>query len=187
MKVIAFISKKGGCGKSTTVSALGLYLAEAGGKRVAVQDMEINGLSSTFVRKTQHPLLTLYEDGEEYDYVLIDTEGNIDTPEMAEVERLADLIVIPTALTPPDIMKAYETEQLLSDHSKTRLLQVSVRTNTNAWRDRRHSFDAFKSKRLKTAIRQRTAYQYFLTDGWGGLKRDRGAMKELKSLAKELK
>ena len=184
MKVIAFINKKGGCGKTTLISALGLYWAVRAGKRVAIQDMEVDGGSTAFVEMAAHPNLSVYESGESYDFVLVDTEGNISGAELEEVEAVADRIVVPIALTPLEIAKTYETTALLSQPKKARLLINRVRINTTAWKQRDHSLAAFSVKPLKTFVKHRTAYANFLIDGWSALNRD--AIHELEKLAWEL-
>ena len=186
MKVIALLNKKGGCGKSTIACALGAYWAERAGKQVAIQDMEVNGISSSFVRHIGHPNLSVYESGRDYDYVLIDTEGNISTRELATVESYADQVVIPLKLTAADLKKVYETEQILSAPQKANILFTMVRTNTNAWRDRERSLEAISIEPLKSIIGLRSAYEYMLLDGWGAISNDRKALEELEALAWEV-
>lgn len=187
MKIIAFLNKKGGCGKSTMICALALYWAHRGNKRVAVQDMEVDGLSSTFVEHTGHPNLTLYEDGQDYDYVLIDAEGNLSDEELAEIEAHSDQIIIPIKITPADIAKTYQTSLLVSDPKKARILFNLVRTNTVAWRNREKAMTDVKIRRLKNFVKLRSAYEYMLVDGWSALAQDGEAVRELEKLAKELK
>lgn len=184
MTVYSFVNKKGGCGKSTLVCALSLYWAERAGKRVAVQDMEIDGGSSRFVAYIDHPNLTLYRPGETYDFVLIDTQGGADRDELAQVEALSDRVLIPLLLAPLDIAKAYETSQLLSDPANARLLINQVRTNTTAWKSRKDTLKAIPVKPLNHHVTRRTAYANLLIDGWGAL--NRPALDELEQLAWEL-
>ncbi len=186
MKVIAFLNKKGGCGKSTLICALGTYWAERKGKHVAVQDMEVGGLSGSFVKHIDHPNLSLYEPGQDYDYVLIDTEGNLSNEELAQIEEYADQVIIPIKLTAADIKKLYETSQQLSAPKKARVLINLVRTNTTAWRDREHSLKAIPLKQLKSFVKLRSAYEYLLVDGWPAIAHDRKAFTELETLAGEL-
>lgn len=186
MKVIAFLNKKGGCGKSTLVCALGTYWADRAGKRVAVQDMEVEGLSASFVTNLAHPNLTLYENGVEYDYVLIDTEGNLSDAELQQVEGIAQQIVIPIKLTAADIAKVHTTAGHLTDSKKARLLVNMYRENTTAWRDREHSLKNIPLKRLKGSVRLRSAYEYLLIQGWSAIANDRKALDELEALAWEL-
>ena len=184
MRVISFINKKGGCGKSTLVCALGLYWAERARKRVAVQDMEVNGGSGSFVAYANQPGLTLYEPGERYDYVLIDTQGGAPQDELAEVESFSDRVVVPLLLAPLDIAKAHETAALLSEPGKARVLLNQVRVNTTAWRDREEVLSTLPIGALKTHVTRRTAYANLLIDGWSALNRD--ALDELEHLAWEL-
>ena len=184
MTIIAFVNKKGGSGKTTLTCALGMYLAERAGKRVAIQDMEVNGGSSSFVEHAEHPNLVLYENGREYDYVIIDTQGSSDADELQEVEAFADFVIVPFRFTPLEIAKVQETEALLKHPEKARLLFTRVSVNTSAWRDHESYLSAFTLKPLKSYIRQLTAYEYFLVDGWKALGRD--AIEELEALAWEV-
>lgn len=178
------MSKKGGVGKSTITCALALYLAERGGKRVAVQDMDLNESSSSFVQHVQHPYLSQYDPDIDYDYLLIDSEGNISPDELEQVEEVADLVIIPMALTPLDIAITYATEQVLSEPAKARLLLNKVRTNTTAWRHRADALSEFHISPLRTHIVRRTCYSNFLTSGWRAL--DKAAIGELEGLAWEV-
>ena len=184
MRVISFVNKKGGCGKSTLVAALSLYWAERANKRVAVQDMEVDGGSSSFVEHVEHPNLSLYESGESYDYVLIDTQGGLMDEELKQVEAFSDLVIVPVLLAPLDIAKAYETAERLHEPEKARVLINQVRHNTTAWRDRESALAAIPLQPLDGHITRRTAYANLLLDGWGALNRD--ALDELERIAWEV-
>ena len=184
MRVLSFVNKKGGCGKSTLVCALGLYWAERAQKRVAVQDMEINGGSGSFVEYAEHPNLSLYEEGGDYDFVLIDTQGGVTDSELKQVEDFSDRVIIPLLLAPLDIAKAVETAELLHEPEKARLLVNHVRHNTTAWRDRESVLEAIPVPVLGSHITRRTAYANLLIDGWSALNRE--ALDELERLAWEV-
>lgn len=184
MRVLSFVNKKGGCGKSTLVCALGLYWAERAQKRVAVQDMEVNGGSGSFVDYVGHPNLSLYEEGQEYNYVLIDTQGGITNAELKQVEAFSDSVIVPVLLAPLDIAKAVETTELLHQPEKGRLLINQVRTNTTAWRDREAAMQVIPLPLLDSYITRRTAYANLLIDGWSALNRE--SLDELERLAWEV-
>ncbi|MDT0633198.1 ParA family protein [Rubrivirga sp. S365] len=184
MRVISFVNKKGGAGKSTSVCALALYWVERARKRVAVQDMELDGGSSSFVEHIGHPNLAHYEDGDTYDYVLIDTQGGASDAELAEVERSSDLVVIPLLLAPLDVAKAVETAAKLHRPERARLLLNQTRANTTAWRDRARVLDAVPVAPLESHLTRRTAYANLLVDGWSALSRE--ALTELEALAWEV-
>ena len=184
MRVISFVNKKGGAGKSTSVCALALYWAERARKRVAVQDMELDGGAGRFVDHIGHPNLTEYEAGGHYDYVLIDTQGGASDAELAEVERFSDLVVVPVLLAPLDIAKAVETAERLEKPEQARVLLNQVRHNTTAWRDRAQALEAVPLQVLDGYLTRRTAYANLLVDGWSALHRD--ALSELETLAWEV-
>lgn len=178
------MSKKGGVGKSTLVCALGLYLAERAGKRVAILDREVGGGSSAFVRFAGHDRLTEYERGQVYDFEIIDSPGNVSDKDLANLEITSDLVIIPLEITPLDIAKTYTTIGKLQQPEKARLLINKVRTNTTAWRERDDNLSGLEISVLRTAIHRRTCYTKFLVNGWQELNRE--AISELERLAWEV-
>ena len=78
MKSIAFVNKKGGCGKSSLVCLLALYWGYRKRKRVAISDLDPQGSSEAFAKYMSDPHISIYDGGGVYDYVLIDTATQFD-------------------------------------------------------------------------------------------------------------
>ena len=116
MRVLAFVTQKGGSGKTTLCINLATA-AGADGRRVLVLDMDPQGTAEAWYqdRESAWPKLARVRAGEldqalalaraqAFDHVLIDTPGR-DEPSVAAAVRAADFCVVPCRPTPAD-MKA---------------------------------------------------------------------------------
>src|SRR3712207_6735645 len=114
MKVITFVTQKGGSGKSTLCISLAIAAQEAGAS-VCILEMDRQATVSDWAehRQRESPEVaqidaTQLEDilqrlqGSAYDYVFIDTPG-VDSPGTLSAIRAADLCVIPCRPTPADL------------------------------------------------------------------------------------
>lgn len=178
------MNKKGGCGKSSLVCLLALYWGERKGRRVAITDQDSQGSSEAFVLHRESPIITLYEKGGEYDYVLIDTPGGISSRELSSIVSLSDLIIIPLSLSPTDIRSSAETAGLIHAPQKTRLLFNRVNTRTRAFKGKGSIAKAIGLKPFKSYLGNRVAYSYALVEGWGALKGK--SVEELTQFAEEI-
>jgi len=116
MRVIAFVTQKGGSGKSTLTFCCAVA-AEEKKKRAIILDMDPQGTATIWFkdRESETPTLACIKSSEltdaiikakkaGYDLVFIDTPGR-DEPATAAAIRAADLCIIPCRPTPGD-MKA---------------------------------------------------------------------------------
>jgi chromosome partitioning protein len=114
MKAVAFVTQKGGSGKSTLCVSLAVAAQEAG-KSVCILEMdrqatisdwaELRGAETPEVAQidaTQIEAVLQRLQGGEYDYVFIDTPG-IDSPGALSAIRAADLCIVPSRPTPADL------------------------------------------------------------------------------------
>ena len=114
MKSIAFVTQKGGSGKSTLCINLAVAAQEAGAS-VCILDMDRQATISDWaeLRGDQSPEVAQIDasqlDGvlarladSHYDYVFIDTPG-VDSPGTLSAIRAADLCVVPSRPTPADL------------------------------------------------------------------------------------
>ncbi len=184
MKIISFVNRKGGCGKSSLVCLLALYWAERGGKSVAISDLDPQGSSGAFVEHIGHQNISAYDDAAEYDYVLIDTPGGIEKGDLHSVVSVSDLIVIPLSLSPTDIRSSADTAGSIGEIRKCRLLFNMVNTRTNAFKGRGATSEAIGVSPLERYLSRRIAYAYALVDGWGALHSK--SIAELEQLAEEI-
>jgi chromosome partitioning protein len=114
MRTIAFVTQKGGSGKSTLCINLSIAAQEAG-RSVCILEMDRQATVSDWaetregdgpevaqVEATQLDAVVERLRGSGYDYVFIDTPG-IDSPGTLSAIRAADLCVVPCRPTPADL------------------------------------------------------------------------------------
>ena len=114
MKAIAFVTQKGGSGKSTLCINLAIAAQEAG-RSVCILEMDrqatitewaehrdLEGPEVAQIDATQLDDVVTRLRGFDYDYVFIDTPG-VDSPGTLSAIRAADLCVIPCRPTPADL------------------------------------------------------------------------------------
>jgi len=184
MKIITFVNRKGGCGKSSLSCLLALYWAQRKGKQVAIKDYDPQGSSQAFVDLINNPNIIPYQGSEDFDFLLIDTPGGIKQRDLNELVQLSDRIIIPLCLSPTDIRSSAETAKLIANPQKTRLLFNQVDTRTSAFKDRASYAKAIGLQPLKSYLSKRIGFTYALIDGWGALSRK--CVEELEQLAKEI-
>jgi chromosome partitioning protein len=114
MKTIALVTQKGGSGKSTLCVNLAVAAQEAGAS-VCILEMDRQATISDWaeVRKSDSPEVAFIEANQleavltrlaecDYDYVFIDTPG-VDSPGALAAIRAADLCIVPSRPTLPDL------------------------------------------------------------------------------------
>jgi chromosome partitioning protein len=114
MKTIAFVTQKGGSGKSTLCIDLAVAARQAG-KAVCILEMDRQATISdwTELRKSEPPEVALIDATQiaavltrlaehDYDFVFIDTPG-VDSPGTLAAMRAADLCIVPSRPTPADL------------------------------------------------------------------------------------
>lgn len=184
MKIITFVSRKGGVGKSTLTCLLALHWAHQKGKRTGIKDYDAQGSSQAFVNLIAHPNIATYTGGEDFDFLLIDTPGGINQKDLNELVGLSDKVIVPLCLSPTDIRSSTETAKLITDPTKTRLLFNQVDARTSAFKDRSDYAATIGLKPLKNFLSKRVGFSYALIDGWKAL--NKKCVEELAQLAKEI-
>jgi chromosome partitioning protein len=114
MKTIAFVTQKGGSGKSTLCIDLAVAARQAG-KAVCILEMDRQATISDWaeLRKSEPPEVALIDATQiaavltrlaecDYDHVFIDTPG-VDSPGTLAAMRAADLCIVPSRPTPADL------------------------------------------------------------------------------------
>lgn len=186
MKIVTFVNRKGGCGKTTLVCLLALYWGEKK-KTVAIRDLDPQGTSAAFVENIEHPRISLYEEDADCDFILVDTLGGIRERDLRALVDLSDLVLIPFGLSPTDMRATGQTGRLIDEFGespKSRLIFNKVKTVTTVFRDRKNYADLMGIKALKSYLVDRVAYKHALVDGWSSV--NRTAKDELAKLAKEV-
>lgn len=114
MKSIAFVTQKGGSGKSTLCINLAVAAQQAG-RSVCILEMDRQATASDWAsqRQAATPEVAQIDEvgldpvleglrGSDYDYVLIDTPG-VDSQGTLAAIRAADLCIVPCRPTPADL------------------------------------------------------------------------------------
>jgi len=131
-----------------------------------------------------HPYIRLYKEGDDFDYLLVDTPGGIRKKDLTELVEISDLVIAPLSLSPTDIRSSAETAQLINAPAKTRLLFNQVNIQTTAFRERERFAQAIGLNCLNSYLSKRIAFTYALVEGWKVL--NPKAVAELEQLAKEI-
>lgn len=125
MRVIAFVTQKGGTGKSSLAVSLAVA-AQEGGRRVTIIDLDPQGTAGNWYqrREAETPLVAALEPRQlvaalaglakqKCDLVIIDTAG-VDAPGAAEAMKAADLCIIPARPSVADIEASRPTIRTLA-------------------------------------------------------------------------
>lgn len=128
VKIISFISRKGGTGKTTNAINLSTMLVNLGYKAVLVEtdtNYTLNTLRKMEVFKSKakdHSLFRIMgsaderiiEDlealrGEDLDFIIVDSAGKTTDGNIKKLCIESDLIIVPTSLTQNDLLVTYQT------------------------------------------------------------------------------
>lgn len=178
MRVITFITQKGGAGK-TTLTVNCAVAAEQRGKRVLILDLDAQASAEGWYqdREAETPLLVRVGSWElpeaiakarnaKFDYVMIDTPGR-DEPATTAAVRAADFCIIPCRPTPVDLKATPPTVATINRLDKQ---AVFVMTQTPARGERvREAEVGLAMLGIVCPIRivSRTAYQDAQGSGLG--------------------
>jgi chromosome partitioning protein len=127
-KVISFISRKGGTGKTTNAINLATTLHHMGKKVVLVEtdaNYTLNTLRKMEVFKSQDSKngfeilgsqdkdvaqeLSSIRDSRKTDYVIVDSAGKTTDEGIKKLCLVSDVVVVPTSLTQNDLLVTYQT------------------------------------------------------------------------------
>src|SRR6516225_2459715 len=181
MKVIAFVSGKGGVGKTTLAFLLGLVLQRAG-RRVAFLDLDpqasLNGLLHL------HDVQQLKETQAEF--LIVDTPPRLESKEISEAIKQADVICIPMRPSPMDFGVTTNTAELVKTlkrpDSKAFIILNQLRKGTY-WSKKVEPLNGsdFALSFANSSSSRRECFAHALTVGWDAL--DESASNELLNFA----
>lgn len=212
--ITAFLSGKGGVGKSTSAVNTGIELARQGAD-VIIIDADKQRTSAKCIERRNaereaNPDLpvvhcieklgdikpTIIDAAQRYDVVIIDPAGR-DSRELRLALITADVIYIPTQASQPDLETLEDLEQIIhdtQDMNPTRTIRAFVSmapTNGNSKSDEVNarqyidSFDLIPASKRRTCYR--TAYKTSMLTGIGVVEgKDSKAKAEIQTLTKEI-
>jgi|TARA_B100001093_G_scaffold511772_1_gene580404 cellulose biosynthesis protein BcsQ len=184
MKTIAFINKKGGVGKTTTLSLVALALADRGHK-VGVVNADKQTDATKAVKDLNHPNIKMKEKGKDsHDFYLMDSGGGITDEEINKIEKFADIIIIPSNLDEPEIDNTKLTINIFKSLKKVRVLFTRLERREKEYKFREVLRSAFSAPVLKTEILYRPVFKRAKKEGWKSL--DKQAKDNVNELVDEI-
>ena len=161
---IAFVSGKGGVGKSTLCYGVALALAQAG-KAVSIEDLDPQESVSGWVDLERDQLEEL--GGE---VVCIDTRPAIDDGSVTNAIREADVIVMPSTPSPADLTAGRATADVIRSHKRRKAKAIVVlnrmKRRTFFSEHAREVVGALGIKPARTTIPERQCVQRLVLGGW---------------------
>jgi chromosome partitioning protein len=182
VKTLAFVSGKGGVGKTSLTFLLGAALEQAG-RRVQFLDLDPQESLTSLLRL--HPRTEVSDP----EFRLVDTPSRLESPEVREAIRNAEVICIPMCPSPMDFSVTSSTAELVhklcAPGAKAQVVINKVRRGTFWAKEfgtaRQGEFAVPVSA---CAISLRECYIHALTSGWKAL--DEAASNEVLNLALSL-
>ena len=182
MKTIAFVSGKGGTGKTTLTLLLGLALLRSG-RRVRFVDLDPQRSLDGLLR------LQAIESALNAEFTLIDTAPRLESEDVARAIRAADVVCIPTRPGLIDLSVTIHTSKLvaklLPKEAKALIVLNQVRRGTTSSKEAEALDPAeFAVPICSSSIGLRECIQRAMRLGWQAL--DEFASNELLSFALSL-
>jgi chromosome partitioning protein len=181
---ITLCNGKGGSGKTTLSVLLGSALVEAG-HRVAIKDTDPQRTATRWIEEIGG--IELAKPRQEYGAMMIDTPPRLESREVADSIREADVVVLVTSPSPADLFTSRDTAALIKQlgaSDRSRVLYNQVQPGTILARDLEDTASRIGLPAFKTAIRRRQAYQHAVLMGWKSLPSE--AREELLKVALEI-
>lgn len=164
--VIAFVSGKGGVGKSSLCYLTALGLREAG-KTVSVEDLDPQKSITAWINPERDGI------GEKGDFHLIDTRPAIDNKSVHDAIARADRIIMPCTPSPGDLSAAKATLDVVNQFKKTKakvfMALNRVRPGTNFSKEAPEILEALGVPLLQNSMPERQSIQKAVLFGWKAL------------------
>jgi chromosome partitioning protein len=166
---ITLCNGKGGSGKTTLTVLLGAAMAEAG-HRVGVLDTDPQKTATRWIGDIGG--LALFEPGQDYTPLLIDTPPRLDCSEFTDAASRADLIIVVSSPSPADLFTSRDTVEILDKlgvKSRAHLLFNQVQAGTILSRELEEMAERIGLPALKNRLQRRQVYQHAVVMGWPSL------------------
>jgi chromosome partitioning protein len=181
-KIIAILNQKGGVGKTTITSNLGVSLRNKGYKTLLV-DADPQGSLRDWNEQNNGELIsvialdreTIYKDlnsfKEQFDYIIIDGAPQISALAGAAI-KAADIVLIPVTPSPydvwacSDLVELVKTRQEITDFKLKAFFVISrARKNTTLTQDVNDALAGYELPILKNKTMHREIYAKTASDG----------------------
>ena len=167
--IITLCNGKGGSGKTTLSVLLGAALVEAG-HHVGLLDTDPQHTATRWIEEIGG--LELAVPGTEYGALFIDTAPRLETKEVSDAIRRADVVVLVTSPSPADLFTSRDTAALIHREgaaARARVLFNQVQPGTILARDLDDMAERIGLPAFKNILRRRQAYQHAVLMGWKSL------------------
>ena len=169
---IALCNGKGGTGK-TTLTVLLAHALAAAGKIVAVLDRDPQATATQWLQTLDSTPVSLYEPGQEYEAIFIDTPPAMQSAQLAAAIAEADVVIAVSSPSPADLWTTRDTVAVINQHissvGKARILFNKVQKNTVLSRNLPDLAKRIGLKPLRTTISRKQCYQHSALFGWQAL------------------
>jgi chromosome partitioning protein len=182
--IITLCNGKGGSGKTTLSVLLGCALVEAGHK-VALLDTDPQHTATRWIEEIG--VLEIAEPGKDYGVLFIDTAPRLESKDVSDSIKRADVVVLVTSPSPADLFTSRDTATLIHREgakNKAHILFNQVQPGTILARDLTDMAERIGLPSFKNTLRRRQAYQHAVLMGWKSLGSD--AREELFKVALEI-
>ena len=166
---ITLCNGKGGSGKTTLTVLLASALAEAG-HQVGVLDTDPQKTATRWIEEIGG--VALFEKGQSYTALLIDTPPRLECEEFTEAVRRADVTVVVSSPSPADLFTSRDTVAVLEKlgvRPRAHLLFNQVQAGTILSRDLEEMAERIGLPTLKNRLQRRQVYQHAVLMGWPSL------------------
>lgn len=167
--IITLCNGKGGSGKTTLSVLLAAALVEAG-HHVALLDTDPQHTATRWIEEIGGVELAV--PGTEYGALFIDTAPRLETKEVSDAIRRADVVVLVTSPSPADLFTSRDTAALIHREgaaARARVLFNQVQPGTILARDLDDMAERIGLPAFKNILRRRQAYQHAVLMGWKSL------------------
>jgi chromosome partitioning protein len=185
-KVISFISRKGGTGKTTNAINLATSL-HANGHKVLLIETDLNYTLTTLRKmealktKTSEPFplagstdeqvadeLIQLKQSRKHNFIIVDSAGKTTNEGIKKLCLVSDVVIVPTSLTQNDLLVTYQTVTDLSPAAElNRALKILILPNrihaSTGLHTVRDSLKNLNALVLPVAVTQKTLYANFST------------------------
>jgi chromosome partitioning protein len=161
--IITLCNGKGGSGKTTLSVLLGCALVEAGHK-VALLDTDPQHTATRWIEEVGGIEIAVPD--KEYGALFIDTAPRLESKEVVDAIRRADIVVLVTSPSPADLFTSRDTAILIRREG---ILFNQVQPGTILARDLDDMAERIGLPAFKNTLRRRQAYQHAVLMGWKSL------------------
>lgn len=167
--IVTLCNGKGGSGKTTLSVLLGCALVEAG-HEVGIRDTDPQRTATRWVEEIGG--IEIAKPGKQYGALIVDTAPRLESKEVADSIRQADVVVLVTSPSPADLFTSRDTATLIQREGaqgRAHVLFNQVQPGTILSRDLEDMADRIGLRAFKNTLRRRQAYQHAVLMGWKSL------------------